>query len=131
MKNWIIGILVVLVVALGAWLVIGQGTPIVKTRTITLTVVAQEGTFTIFGPDALQVKAGEDVGFTISVTPEKGFAKPVKFTLAGGPAGMIVAWQDNDDTWVPGDNQVECHLTIPLDNGLVGAYPLELTGTSQ
>jgi len=133
MKTWqwiIIAILAALLLGGGVYLAT-QGNPIVKTKAITLTVVAQEGTFSIFAPDALQVKAGEELGFTIAVTPELGFSRPVKFTLAGGPAGMAVVWQGNDDTWVPGDTQVECHLTVPLDNGLVGQYQLTLTGTSQ
>lgn len=131
MKNWIIGILVVVIVALGAWLVIGQGTPITKTKTIALTVTAQEGSFNIVSHDAIQVKAGENVGFTIDVQPLLGFSRPVKFTLSGGPPGMVVSWEGADDTWDPGQGNLQCNLTVPLDNGLVGQYSLTLTGTSQ
>jgi hypothetical protein len=134
MKKWLIGLLAAILIAVGAWFGITQSTPITKTKTITLTVVANEGSFEIVATDALQLKAGENVGFTVDVNPLAGFNKTVKFTIVGGPAGMTVAWTDNDDTWEPGHPEtwnLQCNLTLPLDNTLVGAYPLELTGTSQ
>jgi len=133
MKTWMKWVTagLALVLVIGVVFFVAQTPPIVKKKTITLTVVAQEGTFTINAVDALQVKAGENVGFTISCTPSLGFNRPVKFTVAGGPSGMQVAWTDNDDTWDPGQQNIQCNLVVPLDNGLVGAYPIELTGTSQ
>ena len=133
MKNilrWLAGVMTLL--ALVVIFFIGQSTPVVKQKTVTLTVVAQEGTFTIVAPDAVQVKAGENGGFTVDVQPELGFSKPVKFTVQGGPPGMQVTWQNNDDTWNPGQTpSLVCVLIVPLDNALVGSYPLTLTGTSQ
>jgi len=128
--KWALGALVVLLIV-GVVFVTTQTSPIVRTKTITLTVMAQEGTFEISAMDAVQVKAGENVGFTVDVQPILGFSRPVKFTLAGGPTGMVVSWEGADDTWDPGQGNLQCNLTVPLDNGLVGAYPLELTGTSQ
>jgi len=136
MKTWVkwlaAGLCLALVVAVVFFT--AQTTPIVKKKTITLTVVAQEGSFNIITPDAIQIKAGENGAFTVDVEPLQGFSKTVKFTLTGGPTGMTVAWTDNDDTWEPGHPEgwnLQCNLTIPLDNGLVGAYPVELTGTAQ
>lgn len=131
--KWALGALLVMLIIGGGVYLATQTTPIVKTKTITLTVLAQEGSFEIVSADALQVKAGENVGFTISVSLLQGFSRAVKFSISGGPAGMQVAWQDNDDTWDAGQTSgnLQCNLILPLDNGLVGAYPLELTGTSQ
>jgi hypothetical protein len=103
----------------------------VKTKQIALNVLLQEGDFTIESPDSLSVKAGETVGFTIDVTPLMGFSGSVKFTVSGGPAGMTVGWENGVDTWSPsGPANLQCNLSIPLDNALVGAYTLMLTGTT-
>jgi hypothetical protein len=131
MKKWLIGLLAAILIVVGAWFGITQGTPITKTKTITLTVLAQEGSFNIISVDALQVTAGSNTGFTVDCQPLLGFNKTVKFTLVGGPASMTVSWFNNDDTWNPGQGNLQCDIAVPLDNGLVGAYPLTLTGTGQ
>lgn len=135
MKVWqwiIIAVLAAILLGGGVYLAT-QGNPIVKTKTITLTVMAQEGTFEVSAADAVQVKAGENAGFSVDVVPALGFNRPVKFTLSGGPAGMVVSWQAPGDTWTPGmsETNLVCELAVPLDNGLVGQYALTLTGTSQ
>lgn len=108
-----------------------------KTKSVTLTVLLQEGDFEIMCESALSVKAGEDVVFTIDVIPVLGFNAPVEFSVSGGPVGMTVAWQDLEhqqgNIWQPGQpipNNLACVLTVPLDNALVGDYTIEVTGTS-
>lgn len=100
-----------------------------KTKQISLEVLLQEGDFQISCADALQVKAGSNVGFSISVVPLLGFSGSVVFSIAGGPAGMIIEWPAGD-TWTPAFvGNLQCNLSIPLDNSLIGTYPLTLTGT--
>ena len=129
--KWALGALLALLIVGVVLVSSAQANPIVKTKTITLTVVAQEGSFNIVSMDSIQVKAGENVGFTVDVTPLLGFSRPVKFTIVGGPPSMQVSWTNADDTWDPGQGNLQCDLAVPLDNGLVGQYALTLTGTSQ
>jgi hypothetical protein len=135
MKPWMkisLGVLLCIFIGLVAYF-IGQNTPIVKKKDIALTIVANEGSFDIICMDTIQIKAGENAGMTVSVQPQQGFNKAVKFTLMGGPTGMIVEWANGDDTWDAGQTtgNLQMNLTIPLDNGLVGQYALILQGTSQ
>ncbi len=100
-----------------------------KTKTINLTVLVQDGDFNIVSMDTLQVKAGENVGFSVSVDPLLGFAKPVTFSIDGGPAGMTTTWQTGN-IWNPGSGNLVCVLAVPLNNALAGTYQITLTGTA-
>jgi|WetSurSiteA1Bulk_404760.scaffolds.fasta_scaffold00434_14 hypothetical protein len=135
MKDWMkIGLAVIFCICVFAVLYfIAQSTPIIKKKDIALTVIANEGSFEIICMDAIQIKAGENAGMTVSVQPQQGFNKAVKFTMMGGPAGMVVDWANADDTWDAGQTtgNLQCNISIPLDNGLVGQYALILQGTSQ
>lgn len=100
-----------------------------QTKQVTLNVLLQEGDFTIECFDTLDVRAGENIGFTISITKLLGFDAPVQFSISGGPIGMTVDWPVGD-ILNPADTNIQCNLFIPLDNGLVGQYTLDLTGIS-
>jgi hypothetical protein len=102
---------------------------ITKTKVITLTVALQEGDFTIVAPETLTVKAGENGGFTVAIQAFLGFAKPVKFSLSGGPAGMVTTWAPSD-TLPAGGTNIQCNVAIPL-SAPVGDHVLTITGVSQ
>ena len=105
---------------------------VTQTKTIALTVELQEGDFRIVSLDAITVKPGEDVVFTIDCTPLLGFNRPVKFTISGGPVGTVFSWPVGD-TWQPGQpepDNIQCTVAIPLDNSLMGTYSLFLVGQS-
>ena len=101
-----------------------------RQKLVTLHVLAQEGDFQIACMDELSVKAGEDVGFTLDVVPLLGFNAPVKFSVSGGPVGMTVSWPVGD-TWTPGGGNIQCNLAVPLNNALVGDYPVMVDAVSQ
>lgn len=103
---------------------------ITKTKVITLTVTLQEGDFTIIAPETLTVRAGDTGGFTIAIQALLGFNEAVKFSIGGGPVGMVVTWVPSD-TLPAGGTNIQCNLSIPLNNALVGNYPLTITGISQ
>lgn len=103
---------------------------ITKTKQITLTVLAEEGDFTIQCVDTLQVKAGSNVGFSVDVIPLLGFNKYVTFSVGGLPAGAVVTWNTKGNIWSPGIGSLQCDIVIPLDNSLAGNYTLTLTGVS-
>jgi hypothetical protein len=103
---------------------------ITKTKVITLTVTLQDGDFSISSADTVSVKAGTTSAFTVSIHPLLGFNKAVKFSITGGPAGMVTTWTPSD-TLPAGGASIQCNLAVPLDNALVGSYPLTLTGVSQ
>lgn len=102
-----------------------------KTKTISLTVLVQEGDFEIVASDALEVKAGENVAFTVDVQPLLGFSKPVAFSILGGPVGTVATWQTGS-IWSPDMTELNlvCELAVPLDNSLAGTYELTLSGTT-
>ena len=102
---------------------------ITKTKVITLTVALQEGDFTIVAPDAMTVKAGENGTFTIAIQAVLGFNKPVKFSLGGMPAGVVVTWPVGD-TLPAGGTNIQCHLVVPLGTP-IGNSVLTITGVSQ
>ncbi len=130
--KWAIGALVALLI-IGVVYVKTQTPAITHTKTITLVVASQPGDFTIDSLDVVHAMVGETAGFTVDVSPLKGFSRPVKFTVTGGPAGTTIGWQPPGDTWTPDMAQTNlvCEVTIPLDNSLAGNYPLTLTGTAQ
>ena|SRR4030042_2043126 len=102
---------------------------ITKTKTITLTVALQEGDFIIVAPDTLTVKAGENGGFTVAIQALLGFAKPVKFSLSGVPAGSVITWVPSD-TLPAGGTNIQCNVAVPL-NAPLGNHVLTITGVSQ
>ena len=78
------------------------------------------------------VKAGHDIGFTVTANPVEGFVGPVTFSASGGPPGMVISWP-RGVVWNVGGENAELNLIlamlIPLDTPL-GPYPITLTGTS-
>lgn len=128
---WAAGVFIFFLI-LGVGFFIAQQTPITQTKQIRLVVLAEEGNFEIACLDELEVKAGQDVGFSIDVTPLLGFNRAVAFTVEGGPPGMTAVWPVGN-VWQPGQPEpynIQCNLTVPLDNSLVGEYFLTLTGTA-
>lgn len=128
---WAMGVFIFFLI-LGVGFFIAQQTPITQTKQIRLIVTAEEGNFEIVCADELEVKAGQDVGFSIDVMPLLGFNKAVAFTIEGGPARMTTSWPVGN-VWLPGQpdpDNIQCNLTIPLDNSLVGEYFVTLTGTA-
>jgi hypothetical protein len=133
MRKWAwLAIVFAIFLVIGVGIFVAQQTQITKTKQIRLIVLAQEGDFQIICLDELEVVAGQDVGFTIEVVPLLGFNKAVAFTIEGGPPGMTVSWPLGN-VWQPGQpdpDNLQCNLTVPLDNSLVGEYYIALTGAA-
>jgi hypothetical protein len=133
MKKWAwLAVIFAIFLIIGIGVFVAQQTPIMQTKQIRLVVLAEEGNFQIVCSDELEVKAGQDVGFSIDVTPLLGFNRAIAFTIEGGPPGMTVSWPLGN-VWQPGQldpDNIQCNLTIPLDNSLVGEYFVMLTGAA-
>ncbi len=103
---------------LNAWKALRGCTPVVPIFSLSV------------NPASQLVAAGASTSFSVSATPQNGFAGNVGLSLAGAPAGVTATWATNPMA-VGGGTASSSVLNIAVDNSVpTGSYNVVVIGAS-